>query len=216
MRVAVIADIRLYREGLVGALARQGIEAAETSATSELVSWLRTLRPDVALVDIAERRSAVSLEAIVGNVPEIKVVALGVSETEEEVLSFAEAGVAGYVAREGSLEDLLQTLDSVVHGEVLCSPAIIGSLFRRLGTLALERRPAQAVDRLTARECEIVELIDEGLSNKEIAGRLHIEASTVKSHVHNVLAKLEVRHRAEAAAWARRRNRLRSASRVGS
>jgi DNA-binding NarL/FixJ family response regulator len=130
----------------------------------------------------------------------VKVVAIGLIEAEGEVLSCAEVGVAGYVPREGSLEDLVAAVESVGRGELLCSPQVAGSLLRRLAALALERGPASEGPRLTLREREIVGLIDQGLSNKDIARQLGIEVATVKNHVHSILEKLSVRRRGEAAA----------------
>ena len=208
VRVAIIAEIRLYREGLAELLAGAGIEVAGSAAGADVgLECLRTSRPDVALVDMAMPGWRMIPNALTMAVPETRIVALGVLETEPHVLACAEAGVAGYVPRDASAADLVDTLDGVVRGEVVCPPEIIGSLFRRVGALALERRPALAVHRLTARELEVVDLIDEGLSNKQIARRLSIESSTVKNHVHNVLDKLEVHRREEAAAWVRLRGR---------
>ena len=206
MRIAIITNIRLYREGLADVLGRQGIEVVGTAAAGpEGVSCVRTSMPDVALLDIAIPDGAPTVRALADSAPGVRVVALGVPETDGPVLACAEAGVAGFVHRDGSLEDLVDTLRRVDRGEVLCSPKIIGSLFRRVAELAAHSLPA--VGRLTQRELEILGLIDQGLSNKEIARRLTIELSTVKNHVHSILKKLQVRRRAEAAAWARDRLR---------
>jgi two-component system, NarL family, nitrate/nitrite response regulator NarL len=140
-----------------------------------------------------------TVRTLAAQVPQVRVVALGVPETDGHVLACIEAGVAGYVPRDGSLETLVATLMGVDRGEVLCSPRIIGSLFRRVAELAAQPQPP--LERLTVRELEILELIDQGLTNKEIARRLCIELSTVKNHVHNILEKLQVRRRADAAAW---------------
>jgi DNA-binding NarL/FixJ family response regulator len=126
-------------------------------------------------------------------------------DSEESVLAFAEAGIAGYVPREGSVQDLVDAVERAVRGELQCSPQLAGAIIRRLAWRAaagsdFPRGP------LTARETEIVRLIDQGLSNKEIAVRLGIEVATVKNHVHNLLEKLRVRRRAEAAAHIRSRD----------
>ncbi|HEX7241600.1 MAG TPA: response regulator transcription factor, partial [Longimicrobiaceae bacterium] len=124
-------------------------------------------------------------------------------ETEDVVLACAEAGVSGYVSRGASLDDLVGALRSVARGELVCSPHIAGSLFRRVAALS-ERREASPAAVLTPREREILGLIDQGLSNKEISRRLRIELSTVKNHVHNLLEKLQVSRRGAAAACLRR------------
>ena len=124
-------------------------------------------------------------------------VALAVPEVEREVIACAEAGVAGYVTREGSSK--MSSKRSRASRAARCS-ARRGwprRCSQRVATLALERSPG-SIERLTRRELEILDLIDQGLSNKEIARRLDDELSTVKNHVHNVLEKLNVSRRGEA------------------
>jgi two-component system, NarL family, nitrate/nitrite response regulator NarL len=125
-----------------------------------------------------------------------EVVALAVTETEEEILDYARAGASGYVARGASLNELVSTVESVSRGEILCSPRIAAALFKRAGALANDSRAP--LHRLTRRETEIVGLVARGLSNKQIAQRLFIEVATVKNHLHNIFEKLQVRSRIEA------------------
>jgi two-component system nitrate/nitrite response regulator NarL len=132
-------------------------------------------------------------------------VALGVPEQEESVIRCAEAGIAAFVTRESSLPELVRVLQSALRGETLCSPSMARALLGRLATLAAEREPKPATAVLTVREVEILGLIDEGLSNKQIAARLVIELPTVKNHVHNILGKLDVRRRGDAAKQLRAR-----------
>jgi DNA-binding NarL/FixJ family response regulator len=204
-RVLFVAEIRLYREGLADMLrAEPGIDVVATaSGADEAVRALRELAPDVVLIDMAIPDNAWLVRALVAAVPGTRVVALAVPEVEREVLACAEAGVAGYVTRDGSIEDVVAAVESAARGELLCSPRMAATLFQRVATLALERSPQSIESRLTTRELEILDLIDQGLSNKEIARRLTIELSTVKNHVHNILEKLNVSRRSEAAARAR-------------
>jgi DNA-binding NarL/FixJ family response regulator len=127
-------------------------------------------------------------------------VALALPEAEADVIACAEAGASGYVPREGTLDDVEAVIESVARGEALCSPRIAATLLRRIAATAAERQPAPSEMRLTSREMEIIDLIDEGLSNKEIAQRLCIAVPTVKNHVHSILDKLHVHRRAEAVA----------------
>ncbi len=136
-------------------------------------------------------------------VPDAKVVALAMPEVEPRLVALAEAGISGYVSREGSIEDLIAVIESVFRGEMLCSPRMAATLLRRVTALAAERQPARARARLTERQSEIVALIAEGLTNKEIAKRLCIELPTVKNHLHTIFARLDVSRRSEAAARAR-------------
>ena len=152
----------------------------------------------------ATARSVAFLCKLRRSVPAAAVVALGVRETEDEVVACAEAGVAGYVTREHTLADLIAALDALARGEAPCPPRAAAMLLRRVSALAAERRPAPSgVDELTNREREILDLICDGLTNKQIGQLLFIELPTVKNHVHNILEKLQVRGRREAAALAR-------------
>ncbi len=205
MRVLILAEVGFYREALAGSLGRDprfevvGVAAALEQALAGVEDhW-----PDIVLVDMPATVSAGAVRALSRAAPRVKVIALGVPEVGGDVIALAEAGASGYVGRDGSTEDLAATIESVARGEMLCSPEVAGTLFRRLGALA-ERRVEVLVGRLTARELDVLRLIEEGLSNKEIARALSIELPTVKNHVHSILEKLNVRRRTEAAARARR------------
>jgi two-component system nitrate/nitrite response regulator NarL len=199
--VYVVSDICLYREGLAEVLGqREEIRVVGAAATCEdLLALLDELSPDIALVDLSNIESVSVVHELAERAPNVKVVAIGVPETEQRILECAEAGVRGYVPREGSLADLTAALHSVARGEMLCSPRIAASLAQHIAALAAAES-LQATARLTPREMEILELIEEGLSNKEIACRLYIEVATVKNHVHNILEKLNVRGRVDAVA----------------
>jgi two-component system, NarL family, nitrate/nitrite response regulator NarL len=207
--VLVVAGIRLYSEGLTLALEQTAhIRAVGTTASlDQLTTRLLELRPTVVLLDMGAPDGTTMIQTILDASPKSRVIALGMGESESEIIALAEAGIAGYVAREGSISDLVATIDSILRGELLCPPWVAGTLLRRVATLAADRRPWPQRARLSRRELEVVELIDEGLSNKEIAHRLCIELATVKNHVHNILEKLHVRRRSEAADLVRR-NRL--------
>jgi two-component system, NarL family, nitrate/nitrite response regulator NarL len=179
-RVFVVAGIRLFREGLAAALQREfGYAVAGTaSSAAEAAAALRERPADVVLVDALTSDAADAPRVIAAVQPRAKVVTLGAS-------------------RQASLEELAGALDDA-------SPLIAAQLLRRVTGLAATRPRPNAHAELTRREREIVALIDQGLSNKEIAGRLVIEVATVKNHVHNILEKLRVGSRGEAAAVVRR------------
>jgi DNA-binding NarL/FixJ family response regulator len=128
-------------------------------------------------------------------------VALAIHEEDAEVIACAEVGVAGYVPRDGSVQDAVDVILAVARGEARCSPRIVGSLLRRIAALAAERQGNghAAPPGLTAREAEILTLLQQGLPNKTISRRLGIELATVKNHVHSIFGKLGLRRRAEAA-----------------
>lgn len=208
IRVLVVAGVRFYREGLAAALSADArFTVAGTAADpGEAAGRLAELAPDVVLLDLAGNDGPAVVRRLLAQAPGTLVVALGVTEADDDVLPLAEAGVAGYVTRDGTVDDLLAAVESVAAGETICSPRMTATLLRRVALLARDRRAAaaDAQRELTRREREIVGLIDEGLSNKEIAARLRIELATVKNHVHNILDKLHVHRRAEAAAAVRR------------
>jgi DNA-binding NarL/FixJ family response regulator len=138
------------------------------------------------------------------NAPPARLIVIGILETDDHVLTSAEAGVHGYLLRSESLDQLISLMSMVVAGETRCSPKVTALLLRRVEVLAAERRPAPKVPVLTPREDQVLGLLDLGLSNQEIAGRLGIGIHTVKNHVHNVLEKAGARRRGEAVAAFRR------------
>ncbi len=206
-RVLVASEIRLYRDGLVVTLdERDEIEVVGTaSSAEELLGAVSDCAPEVVLLHMEIPGSLASVSAVAQTYPEVNVVALGVPELEREVIACAEAGISGYVPRDGSVDDLVAVVTSAVRGELCCSPRIARELLRRVAVLAAECSGGEEeLCRLTPREAEIAELIEQGLSNKEIALELAIEVSTVKNHVHSILDRLNVHRRGEAAARLRR------------
>ena len=206
IRVVIACDIRLYREGLLLYLARRDELGVVGTActTDETYRVAESLRPDVLLLDMAMLDSFEIVQHLRRIVPETHVLALTLPELDGAVIACAEAGVAGFVMRDASLAELVEGIRAAAHGEARMSRRAAATLLRRVGTLAANRVPPSPRTELTAREREIVELIQHGLSNKAIAARLHIEAATVKNHVHNILDKLQVRRRGEIAALLRR------------
>jgi DNA-binding NarL/FixJ family response regulator len=205
--VLVACGVRPYREALVERLAaRPGIQVlAGVGGSGDVLEATTALRPDLLLLDVDLPASLTTAQAAVRRRPELRVLALGVDGSNGDVLAWAEAGAAGYHERDGSLDELIVRVERVARGESPCSPAVAGLLFRRVAALARERPRGSSRRDLTARERQILGLIDEGFSNKEIGRQLGIRLATVKNHVHAILAKLGVSHRGAAAALARRR-----------
>ena len=203
--IIIVSDTRLYREGLALSLARVDrvvvVGVADTVASA--LTCIEDKNPEVAVLDFAMRDALALPHAIAAARMQVKIVAFSVADMEDEICECAEAGIAGYVARNGSKEDLIAAVENAVRGEVLCSPRVAASLFRRLAAhvQTTKQQPPEAA--LTSRELDIIALIDRGLSNKEIARQLRISLPTVKNHVHNILEKLQVRRRGAAAALLR-------------
>lgn len=116
------------------------------------------------------------------------------------MLACAEAGVSGFVSRNGSIHDAVTAVHCAVRNELVCSPRIAALLFSRVAAAGSKRLVDRDNDALIRREHEIVSLIMQGLSNKEISRQLRIQNATVKNHIHNILSKLQVRRRGEVAA----------------
>jgi len=205
-RALVVSDIRLYRDGLADALSAGGrCEVVATAPTGfAALQATAAYRPDVVLLDLALVDAGDAVAHLAAVDPPVKVVALGVREIPSEVIALAEAGVAGYVTRDATLDELVEVVESVARGEMVCSPRIAALLLQRVAAARGRDARRDLDERLTPRENEIVVLIDEGLSNKQIAHRLSIQVATVKNHVHNILDKLGVEGRAAAAAHVRR------------
>jgi DNA-binding NarL/FixJ family response regulator len=202
----VLGDVRLYRDGLVRALLEHS--SVEIAGAARLdaagLALLTSTRPDIVLVEAASARPSV-IHSIRSAARESRVIAFAIGDDDNDAILCAEAGADGYVSREATVDDLVQTIVRVASGEFPCSPRIAALLARRVSLLAAQREPPGIGTRLTTREAEILRLIDAGLSNKEIAQRLGIGLSTVKNHVHNILHKTQASRRAQAAARARER-----------
>jgi two-component system nitrate/nitrite response regulator NarL len=203
--VFVFIAVRLYRDGVADALSRDsrfrlvGSAASLEDAEESVRSVGRP--PDVTLMDIDLPEGAAVAHALRAGWPGVGIVVLAVREADEEVLAWAEAGVTGIVSRDATLAELLDAVEAASHAEALTSPSVAAVLLRHVASLAGTRTGGES-RALTRREREVVRLIGRGLSNKEIAVALRIELPTVKNHVHNVLEKLRVGHRADAAAAA--------------
>ena len=204
--VLIVSDICLYRAGLERVLGEdQRLTVVGTAASGdEAISKVTVLKPDIILLDITMKDHCAIIRQLVATAPDTRIVALTVPEDPTAVLACAEAGIAGYVTRGGSLEELVQSVAAAAAGELQCSPSVAGRLLQRLRALAAEHSetvPPPII--LTTRELRILELVEKGLPNKEIAHALNIEVGTVKNHVHHILQKLHVHHRGEAAALKR-------------
>jgi len=214
IRVVMIHPKRLWREGLTLALSHhQHISVVGSVATaSEIVGEIAGLRPDVLLIDFAlpARDGLGEARLLQEAFPDGKVLMMGLSEIASDVIACIEAGAVGYLPQDASFADLLRHIQAVAVGETLCAPRVTRGLFAWIaeGARTRERLQVLGLVPLTRREREIVALIEAGFSNKDIAVRLRIELPTVKSHVHNILEKLQFESRREVAQYARKQGLL--------
>ena len=216
IRVGLIHRNRLFREGLAVVLSQQQDISVVTclAEAKEAFGDIERLRPDVLLLDFSQRGQEGLQEArqLHEAAPEAKLLLMGLTESESDALACIEAGAAGLLQREASLEELVHSIRAVVAGEARCSPKVVALLFSQIAQEAHTRKRLQVpgLPHLTSRERQILGLIEEKYSNKEIAVRLHIEVQTVKNHVHNILEKLQLHTRREAAWYAREQGLLRN------
>jgi two-component system nitrate/nitrite response regulator NarL len=197
----IVSEVRFLRDCLAEILVRYpDIEVCGQSASlTDALDAAHALQPAIVLLDVALPGSFDTVAQFSAVAPAADVVALAIVETEENVLAWAEAGVAGYVPNTASVDELVAMLRQINQGEQTCSPRISGTLLRRIAVAGRGAKPSFPADSLTQREFEIWRLLGEGLSNKEIARRLSISLGTTKSHVHNLLHKLSLQRRIEAA-----------------
>ncbi len=200
IRALIVVDVPFYREGVQALLLNSGEVHVVGAIASTCDVATAAAGTQVVLLDIAASHAREVLARIRQLASAPKVIALAVSETPQDVLSWAEAGVSGYVSRTATSSDLIRTLRDVLRDELHCSPQIAATLMHRLATLAAAAQPARtALDALTERERDVLSLLAEGLPNKVIAARLRIQPATAKNHVHNILHKLDLRGRSQAA-----------------
>jgi two-component system nitrate/nitrite response regulator NarL len=189
--VLVVGRVAIHREGIARLLAEcPGIRVVGTTTkTQRGLSRIRELRPEVALVDLPTE-DLCSLALILREAaPEVRLVALVTCEAEGKIVMSAGAGIYGYVTREASVGELAQTIERAAGYGRPAPVSTARAVIARAG--------------LTERQREILDMVGQGLANKEIARRLQIELPTVKSHIHNILRKLGVNSRTEAAALVR-------------
>lgn len=205
--LVLIDDNRLLREGIIAMVHSQpGLKVLAASADAdEALQKVRDARPDVVLVDFGlEDHDSLSLTATVhAEVPKAKVIVMGLLPLQEEVAQYVRAGASGFVMKNASFDEFLATIRAVAAGTHVLPPQLTNSLFAQIALNVTEKNKATVLEavRLTTRERQVIDLLGEGLSNKDIAGRLHIAVHTVKSHVHNVLEKLALHSRLEVAAF---------------
>ena len=194
---------RIYRDGLVQALAaRPDITVvAAAGDTESALTAVQRCAPDLLLADttlagalaLATRARALGAGT--------RVVALAVDTGDDgTLLQWAEAGAVGFVTCDNTLDELVHCVDAALGGELACSPRVSATLLRRLTELAAERAPVHALPPLTPRQQHILQFLQTGLSNKQIARELGIEIDTVKNDVHHLLRRLQVRDRHDAVA----------------
>ncbi len=205
--IVLVDDNRLLREGLTALIHTQpGFKVLAAFAdVGEALELVREAKPDVVLLDLGlADLDSLSLTATVhSEVPIARIIVMGLLPAQEDVADYVRAGASGFIMKDASFDDLFSTIRAVAGGAEVLPRALTNSLFTQIVKNVVKVNRARVLDgvRLTTREREVIDLLSEGLSNKEIAERLHIAVHTVKSHVHNILEKLALRSRLEVAAF---------------
>lgn len=214
--VVVVDDAELFREALRAAFTQEGLDVVGVAADAMTgIDLAREHEPDLVMLDLLMPGMS-GLEvvgAIVKASPRTKVVLLTASESAEDLLAAVKAGASGYLTKDTPLPRLVSDMQDVLEGGAAVSPAMGGKLFSALRDL-LRHQGTSAARRseLTGRELEILSLVGEGKTSKEIAERLYISENTVRNHVRNILDKLGMKSRFEAVNWAYREGLIEVAS----
>ena len=196
--VLVVAESRLYAEALADELNLRGF-VAYFAPPAEAASGADGVLVDVVLVDVSRVASLPLLRRLAAS-PNARVVAIELPEGDGHALACAEAGAIAAVPASATVDELTNVLSAAAAGHAVFAPSVVAHLARRVAALTAARRSSSLPSGITRRELQVLELIEGGLSNKEIATRLSVELQTVKNHVHSILRKLDVHRRAQAAA----------------
>ena len=214
IRVMICDDHALFRRGLIMVLeSEDGVEViGEAEDGDEAVRKAEELAPDVVLMDVRmPRLSGIdATRAIAEVVPSAKILMLTVSDEEDDLYDAIKAGATGYLLKEISIEEVASAIRSVMSGQSLISPSMASKLLTEFTNLAkkADERHAVPTPRLTERELEVLKLVAQGMSNREIGSELYISENTVKNHVRNILEKLHLHSRMEAVVYAVREKLL--------
>ena len=206
IRMILVDDQLLFRRGLRALFEEEeGFEiVGEANNGREAIDLARETRPDAILMDINMPicNGVEATRIIKAEQPDVKVVALTVSDDDEDLFEAIKAGAQGYLLKDLRPEELFEMIRAVMRGETPISPAIAGKLLNEFRRRPWHEPSETAGWDLTARELEVLQLVAEGLGNAEIAARLFIVEGTVKNHLHNILEKLHLENRVQAAAYA--------------
>jgi DNA-binding NarL/FixJ family response regulator len=218
IRIILIEDNRLLREGISTLLKKQDdIYVVSTVGNGEnILELMEKQKPDIVLLDLGLRnKNSLSIVKLVRkDFKNTKIIVMDLIPLQADVLEFVQAGVAGFMLKDISVAEFLKTIRSVYKGSQVLPSNLTGSLFSQIVQQALDGSKTTSLEesvRMTKRERQVIELISEGFTNKEIAQKLHLSTYTVKSHVHNILEKLSLNTRVQIAKHAHLSNAYKTA-----
>src|SRR3954447_602990 len=202
-RVLLVDDHDLFRAGLRTLLEEQGVRVvAEAPDGAQALARVREHAPDVVLMDInmPVMNGVDATREIVRTAPLTHIAVLTISDSDSDVIDAILAGACGYLLKDASIDELLRGIDAAVAGDSLISPAVATKLVQRIRASSADRGIPRA--ELSERELDVLRLIANGKDNATIAGALHISPKTVKNHISNILMKLGIENRIQAAVYA--------------
>jgi DNA-binding NarL/FixJ family response regulator len=208
LRVMLVDDHDLFRTGLRNLLEEQGVHiVAEASEGATALTLVRELAPDVVVMDLnmPGMNGIEATREIARLAPLTRVVVLTISDQDGDVMDAILAGACGYLLKDSSIQDLMQGIRAASVGEALISPHIASKVLQRIRATGIQKDAAVPRPELSDRETEVLRLIANGKDNSEIARELHISPKTVKNHISNILMKLQIENRIQAAVYAVRR-----------
>jgi DNA-binding NarL/FixJ family response regulator len=208
IRILLIEDNPILRDGITVVLNNQSDFKVVNviGSGNDVLTKARISKPHVILMDVGLKD--VNEISVVGemrkNLPEAKVIGMGFIPSQSDIVEFIEAGASGFILKDATIPEFISTVRSVAEGKMILPPALTSSLFTHVIDIALKKRKGSITKavRMTVREQEIIALIGDGLSNKQIGAQLNIATFTVKSHVHNILEKLALHSRLQIAVHA--------------
>jgi DNA-binding NarL/FixJ family response regulator len=207
--ILVIEDNRLLRDGIAAMLTDQ-VDLRVVGAlgnSDRTLTVIRDTKPSVVLLDLGLRaqNSLELVKSIRKAFAGMKIIVMDLVPLQSDVVAYVQAGVSGFILKDATVDDFLNTIRSVSGGETILPPQLTGSLFSQIVDHAVRGSSRSVLlesVRMTRRERQVVSLIADGMTNKEIAQALHLSPSTVKSHIHNILEKLALRSRVQIAKYA--------------
>ena len=205
IRLLLIEDNRLLRDGLFSILkSHKDIDIIAASGDGKrTLAKIKQLKPNIVLLDLGLRsqNSLRVVEVVKQDFPLAKIIVMDLAPVQADILQYVKAGANGFILKDASLNDFLITIRSVSEGATILPPLLIDSLFSQIVDHAVREGKIKLKEavRMTQREREVITLLCEGMSNKEIAHRIHRSTYTVKSHIHNIMEKLALHTRLEIA-----------------
>ena len=208
-RILIIDDNRILRDGITALINRQKdfTVTAVADGSSGVVAMARRVKPHIVLLDLGlESQNSLEIVATLKKeFPGLKIIGMGLAPAQADIMECVQAGADGFILKDTMVENMITTIRSVAGGETALPLPMTASLFFQVAEQALlkGKRNLKGATRMTQREKEIIALIVEGMSNKQIASDLNIATFTVKSHVHNILEKLALHSRLQIANYSR-------------